>query len=208
MRLQRQLYFKYLNYDLCRYVNFSVNPIVFTWEIQLWKIIFFWHIGIVSQNQYPHHLDWTPSSWPKATKLTKLYCNNSLTHEFIEAIFKSRYFWVCSINPNCSEKQLSSVPRTCPCYKWYVFNILISITYHKHKYYSVCRLIVTVPWNKRGGHTWRIALNPRLLQISTCLGPQDQVTSVFMFINRFLKWFSLTFKLNTLGVSGLHLDDI
>lgn len=60
---------------------------------------------------------------------------------------------------------------------------------------------------KKVGHTWRTALNPRLLQLSTSLGPQNQVTKCSQVYNRCLKWF-FTFKLSTLGFLGLSLDDI
>lgn len=148
MELQLQYYFKYLNYDLCRCVNSSVNPIVFTWEIQFWTG--FWHIGIISQNQYPHHLDWTPSSRPKATKLTKLYRNNSWQINLLKQFLKAGISECAPSIPTVQKKQLSSVPRKCPCYKWYVFNILIYITCSEHNY-SVCRLIATVPWKKKVG---------------------------------------------------------
>ena len=145
----------------------------------------FWHIGIVNQSQHPHNF---LHSLPKGTKLTKLHCNNSLTDEFIKQFLKAGISECAPSIPTVQKKQLSSVPRKCACYKWYVHNIVIYTTWHKHQYYSVCKLIATVPL-KKVGHTWRVALNPRLWQLPTCLEPQDQVTSVLMYISRFWKWF-------------------
>lgn len=121
---------------------------VFTPEIQFWKIIIF--LTYWNSQPEPAPTSVLLHSLPKGTKLTKLHWNNSLTDEFIEAIFKSRYFWEFFINPSCS-KQLSSVPRKRACYKWHVFHILIYTTWHKHKYYSVCKLIATVPLKKKLG---------------------------------------------------------
>lgn len=54
----------------------------------------------------------------------------------------------------------------------------MSIRYNDFLCYSVCQFIATVPPKSRA-HLER-ALNPRLLQLFPCLGPQDQVSSVLM----------------------------
>lgn len=55
----------------------------------------------------------------------------------------------------------------------------MSIRYNDFLCYSVCQFIATVPPQKSRAHL-EIALNPRLLQLFPCLGPQGQVTSVPM----------------------------
>ena len=54
-----------------------------------WGCFFLSDIEIVSQHawHFLYHL-------PNGIKLKELHCNSSLTDEFIETIFKSRYFWM------------------------------------------------------------------------------------------------------------------
>lgn len=138
---------------------------------------FFWHIETVSQHasNFLYHLS-------KGIKLTKTQRNSSLTDEFIETIFKSRYFWMYSINPNSSEKQLFSVQMKCACYKLYIFNILIYTTWHEHKiqWFLLFSMPIYCYSSPKSRAHLEIALTPRLLQLFPCLGPQDQVTSVLM----------------------------
>lgn len=87
MQLQLQYYFKYLNYDLCRYVNSSVNPVVFIWEIQLWKIFFFSDILEYSTRTSTHIISFTPflkqQSLPSCTAATAWQM--SLLKQFLKA---------------------------------------------------------------------------------------------------------------------------
>lgn len=129
-------------------------------EIQLWKIIFFWHIRIVNQNQYPHHF---LHSLPKATTPWQM----SFLKQFLKAGISE-----CAPSIPTVQKTTIQCPRKCPCYQWYVFNTVIYITCHKHKYYYVWRLTATVAWKKKGGHTWRKALNQGILQLPPALDPK------------------------------------
>lgn len=124
----------------------------------------------------------------KGTKLIKLHCSSSLTDEFIETIFKSRY---SECTPSISTVQKNN----CSVSKWSVhltngtFLIYSFIPQHELKIqwiFMFSRMSIYCYNSPRNvGFTKKTALNPKLLQLFTCLRPQNQITSVPTWITLF-----------------------
>lgn len=133
----------------------------------------------------------------KGIKLIKLHCSSSLTDKFIETIFKSRY---SECTPSISTVQKNN----CSVSKWSVhvtnctFLIYSFIPRHELKIQWIFMLfgISIYCYNspQNVGFTSKTALNSRLLQLLTCLRPQDPIISVPTWITLVLKDFPSHFQ--------------